>query len=255
MIIFKSTPHSKMVYGDNRELPFSMPCPDCNGGHAKKVSFAKNRANIPASFYDAQLTDFCWDVYKDADGKEVDTTKIKAYVDSFVDDFSEWEKEGLGLYIYSKTRGSGKTFLASCICNDLMRKYPMTTKFVSASELINLSRKKDERDFVGKDPIEVLCECKLLVLDDLGQKNTGNEWLTDILFRVIDARYQKKLVTVITSNMRMNELKLDERVVDRLAKLCQPLPLPEYSYRLKEASDGRTDFLRRMGVIKGGKHD
>ena len=100
-----------------------------------------------------------------------------------------------------------------------------------------------------KNPIEVLCECELLVLDDLGQKKTGENWLDDILFRIIDYRYQHKKVTLITSNIELKKLRLDDRVADRLNKMCQPIPLPDYSFRQKESREKKLEFLKGLGLV------
>lgn len=236
------------VYGEAKTLVFSEPCPCCNGGLALRVQKVRKRANIPPSFYDSTLSDFKWDSYKDSNGKIVDLSRQKKFVDSFVNDFEKWQLEGMGLYLWSSTRGTGKTFLASCICNELMKKYSMVTKFVSASELITLEQ-EGKTDNFEKKPITVLCECMLLVIDDLGQQKLGENWLDDILFRIIDYRYQNKLVTMITSNIEMKKLRLDDRVSDRLNKMCQPIPLPEYSFRQRESEDTKRKFFKEMGLM------
>jgi DNA replication protein DnaC len=177
-------------------------------------------------------------------GQTIDLTTQKKFVDSFIKDFPKWQERGIGFYIYSKIRGSGKTFLASCICNSLMVKYQISTKFVSASSLIDLSKQEG-----GKNPIDVLCECNLLVLDDIGQKTTGEDWMNDLLFKIIEARYQKKLVTLFTSNMRCNELRVDDRITSRIDKITQNIPLPEYSFRSKASSDEKREFYKEMGLI------
>jgi DNA replication protein DnaC len=163
-----------------------------------------------------------------------------------VKDFEKWQERGIGLYIYSKARGTGKTFLASCICNSLMVKYKLTTKFVSESDLIDLSKQDNQGE---KNPIEVLCECKVLVIDDIGAKNTGSEWLNDILCKIIESRYQKKLVTIFTSNRKVNELRIDDRVSSRIDKISQLIPLPEYSYRNKQSHDEKVDFYKELGLM------
>ena len=242
----KSTPRSRQVYGYDVELDYAEPCPYCNGGEKQKAEEVRTRANVPASYYDASIDKFRWDIYLDPQGKQIDTTRQHKFVDSFIKDFEKWQKVGIGFYIQSKTRGTGKTFLASCICNSLMTKYQLSTKFVSASELINLSKSALPGE---KNPIDVLCECKVLVLDDIGQKTTGEEWMNDLLFKIIEARYQNKLVTIFTSNMRASELRVDDRISSRIDKMSQLIPLPEYSFRSKEAFDEKKDFYKELGLM------
>ncbi len=246
IIVRKSTELSKQLYGGNSEVDYGEPCPYCNGGEAKVIENVRERANIPTTFYDADIEAFKWDIYVDEKGQKCETDKQKKFIDSFVKDFEKWQERGIGLYIYSKSRGTGKTFLASCICNSLMVKYKLTTKFVSESDLIDLSKQDNQGE---KNPIEVLCECKVLVIDDIGAKNTGAEWLNDILFKIIESRYQKKLVTIFTSNMKVNELRIDDRVSSRIDKISQLIPLPEYSYRNKQSHDEKVDFYKELGLM------
>lgn len=247
VLVRKTSAHSKAVYGDDRLIEYGEPCPHCNGGEQKIVEDIRERANIPATFYDASIENFKWDAYKDDKGNLIDLSAQKRFVDSFINDYEKWQEKGLGFYIYSKTRGAGKTFLASCICNSLMVKHKIPTKFVCTSELINLS--KQEMRVGEKNPIDVMCECKLLVLDDIGQKTTGEEWMNDLLFKIIDARYQKKLVTLFTSNAKCDELRIDDRVSSRINKIAQNLPLPEVSYRLSKGMDERKVFFKEMGLM------
>lgn len=247
IIVRKSTEKSREVYGEDILLEYAEPCPYCNGGEQQKVAEVKERANIPATYYDASIDNFKWDIYIDEKGNVIDISRQQKFVYSFINEFKKWEEKGIGFYIYSKARGTGKTFLASCICNTLMVKYKVITKFVSTSELINLS--KQEVRTGEKAPIDVLCECRLLVLDDIGQKTTGEDWMNDLLFKIIETRYQHKLVTLFTSNVKSNELRVDDRISSRIDKISQNIPLPEYSYRSKQAYDEKKDFYKEIGLM------
>lgn len=242
---------SREVYGEARAVEYALPCPLCHGGHAQKVETMRTLAEIPRAFYDKKYDSFDWTLYRDAEGNPMDLSRQKRFVDSFISSFEMWDERGLGLYIWGHVKGCGKTFLASCICNELMGKYAMGTRFISTTNLLNIAQSADRsgRTEWERDPIGFLCSCKLLVLDDLGQKNTGAEWLTDILFRITDERMQKKLVTIITSNIRLSELSFDDRVVDRINKICQPIPLPDYCVRAREANDQKASFFRELGLI------
>lgn len=243
VIVKKSTPRSRMLYGPDVLLDYAEPCPHCHG--ARKTEDIRSRANIPATFYDASIENFKWDAYLNEKGQTIDLATQKKFVDSFIKDFPKWQERGIGFYIYSKIRGSGKTFLASCICNSLMVKYQISTKFVSASSLIDLAK----QDTGGKNPIDVLCECSLLVLDDIGQKTTGEDWQNDLLFKIIDSRYQKKLITLFTSNVKCTDLRVDDRVSSRIDKISQHIPLPEYSFRSRAAYDEKKDFYKEVGIL------
>lgn len=245
-IIRKACPE---VYGNNTLLEYAVPCTSCNGAIERRSVEARNRANIPVSFYDKYMEDFDRNIYAQQDGTYIDITKQMLAVDSFINDFVKWDDEGLGLYICSGTKGSGKTFLASCICNSLIKRYPINTRFVSAPNLLNLSKQSDGSGNYSTDPIALLCNCKLLVIDDLGQKNCGLEWMNDVLFRIIDSRYQQKLVTIYTSNVRVGNLELDDRIVDRINGTTLQVSLPEFCVRTKEANEKKKSFLEELGII------
>lgn len=228
---------------------YAIPCRRCNGGYDQKVKEIHQRANIPQSFYDKYIEDFDRNIYLKSDGKPADISNIMSAVDDFIEHFNEWDSEGLGLYICSGMKGSGKTFLASCICNSLIKRYPINTKFVSASNLLDLSKQSDGSGNYDTDPISLLCNCKLLVIDDIGQKNCGSDWMNDVLFQITDARYQQKLVTIYTSNVKISNLELDDRIVDRINTTTMQMSLPEYCVRAKEANEKKRDFLRRRGLM------
>lgn len=248
VIVRKSTQRSQQVYGDDRLLDYAEPCSYCNGGEKKIVEDIRERTNIPAAYYDATIDKFKWDAYKDEKGEVIDISKQKEFVYSLINDFDKWQQVGLGLYIHSTTRGTGKTFLASCICNSLIAKYKISSKFVAASELINISKQETRQG--EKNPIDVMCECKVLVLDDIGQKTTGEDWMNDLLFKVVDTRYQNKLVTLFTSNYKCDALRgIDDRVTSRINKMAQNIPLPDVSYRLKESQDEKRKFFKEMGLM------
>jgi DNA replication protein DnaC len=247
IIVRKTTPRSIEIYGKDHPVDYAEPCPYCNGGEQKQIEDVRTRANIPTTYYDASIESFKFNEYYNDKGEKEDISLQEKYVRSFIFDFEKWQKKGIGLYIYSKRRGTGKTFLASCICNSLMAKYKLTTKFVSTSDLLDIAKAEPRQG--EKAPLEVLCECKVLVLDDIGQKNTGTEWLNDILFKIIDARYQKKLVTIFTSNVKVGELNIDDRVRSRIDKLSQLIPLPEYSFRNKEAHEEKLELFKEIGLM------
>ncbi len=241
------------IYGERDPLIWvGTKCPYCNGGFANNVSIARKDADIPTAFYNKRLTDFDWDIYVDDTGKIVDTKSQKEGIESFVKQFEVWEGKNMGLYIFSSTKGSGKTFLASCICNELMNNRAIRTRFVNASQLIDISQSGDKSSYDEhkRNPMKLVHECKFLVIDDLGQKNTGGEWLEDILYKLLDYRMLNKRMTIITSNLQIQELPFNERIIDRINKLCMPFHLPEVCVRSKEIGENRRSLLEELGLIK-----
>lgn len=209
----------------------------------------RQRSQIPATFYEATMSDFDWHIYKDGQGNEIDLSLHREMVGSFIDNFKEWQKSNMGLYIWSTTRGCGKTFLASAICNELISRYKCKPKFVSVSDLIGIDKEEDPRR------LNELMEADVVVLDDLGQQNIGNKWLEDILFRLLDHRMQAGLMVIVTSNVRTGQLNFDDRVADRLNDLTYEIPLPDYCVRSRGSQRKKRDLLTRLGIIGKNKAD
>lgn len=61
-------------------------------------------------------------------------------------------------------------------------------------------------------------DCDILVLDDLGTKKT-TDWVGDVIYQIINRRYENQKFTIITSNYSLKELaeKLqDDRIIRRI---------------------------------------
>jgi DNA replication protein DnaC len=72
----------------------------------------------------------------------------------------------------------------------------------------------------GRDPVETLDACesaRLLLLDDLAAER-ASDWTAETLYRLIDARYARRLPTIITTNATGDLVRanLGERVASRL---------------------------------------
>ena len=235
-----------------REAEVWKKCEACSGGLKNRVDTSRKLSNIPRAFYNSTYDRFDWTIYRDGSGIQINMSKQKKTIDCFVHDFDKWESEGFGLYICSRTKGSGKTFLASCICNSLMNQNAIRARFVSATELLDIAQSGDKssEDEYKKNPIKKLCDCKLLVLDDIGMKKTGNEWMNEELFKIIDSRMTQGLVTIITSNQKPDELNVDDRIIERIQKMTVVIELPEYNVRSKEAHAKKIEFFRSVGLIE-----
>lgn len=79
--------------------------------------------------------------------------------------------------------------------------------------------KYDERNFLSKlrtsidvgdyqCEIDHLCNHEFIIFDDLGSMGkTQTDWRTEVLFSMINIRYESKNPTVITSNLNRSEIK------------------------------------------------
>ena len=74
----------------------------------------------------------------------------------------------------------------------------------------------------------------------------NREWVDTVLYRLINYRTTKKLVTVFTSNIAVDHLKIDERISDRIFSMTVPLILPEVSIRNMKAKEENAAFMKEI---------
>lgn len=198
--------------------------------------FRRAHSMMPFNYLDARMDKFRWDIYDENVAMQQKIAK------SFVDNFNAYRKAGKGLYIFSKTKGSGKTLLSCCLANGVMEQRDICVKFISVPELLEMT-KKSYRYFVEKEELEKIRTAELLILDDIGAE-TKREWSDTELFRLIDYRYSSKRITIFTSNIAIDELNLNDRIIDRIFSMCIRLNLPEKSVRTMQANAENMTFLK-----------
>ncbi len=60
-------------------------------------------------------------------------------------------------------------------------------------------------------------DCTLLIFDDIGSETSREDsWTKAPVFDLVNYRYSNHLPTIYTSNFPMDELKEDERTIDRI---------------------------------------
>ena len=78
----------------------------------------------------------------------------------------------------------------------------------------------------GEAAYRKIARVPLLLLDDLGAAK-DSEWTEEILYRLVNDRYEAMLPGLFTSNVPAGELRtaLGARVASRLAEMCQQIVL------------------------------
>lgn len=149
--------------------------------------------------------------YEDKNGLKKIYDKIKVYCEKFTPSTAK-------NIVISGDVGTGKSFLAGAIVTQV-EKAGYNPIFITAQNLNNVFLKYhtapiDEKSFYSS----LLCDCDLLVIDDLGCeppfKNVTNEYLLMVLCE----RTAKSLPTIITTNLSQNQLldRYGDRVLSRL---------------------------------------
>ena len=226
--------YEKMVDGYDTPLEYSRPCSRCKG-----IRRVKDETGIPPQFCEADIYKFDFDAYNQ------DMSRFKKVVWWFFENFETCVKSGKGLYLWSKTPGSGKTFLSCCVARSLMVKYDLRMRFVTAPDYLAAVGESYKKQEGMTDKSQVFRECALLVLDDLGTQKTG-DWQQQELFRLINERSNAGKLIIFTSNMLPEKLNVDSRTIDRIRKMSIVLQMPEESIRLKKAQAEQNEFLRRI---------
>lgn len=197
----------------------------------------RDRSGMPKEYTYKRGKDFQWDYYGG------DTAPQKSIANAFISRYEEFRRSGRGLYIYSSTKGSGKTLLACCLANEVMERYNAVVKFVQVLDYVDLVKRKDE---AAEEERINLRRCSLLILDDIGVQTDKQEWINNALFSLIDERYRNLLPTIYTSNVPMERASKDDRIQSRVYGTSIPMMLPEVSIREKLADRYTAEFLKTV---------
>jgi DNA replication protein DnaC len=116
-----------------------------------------------------------------------------------------------GWLLFMGSHGTGKTHLASAIAN-YRRARGDAVCFVDVAELVEYLRETQPSDESSERNVafQQMRDAPLLVLDDL------TSWGKDRLFSVLNYRYTRKLPTVVTTALTLDELgpRLASRLLD-----------------------------------------
>lgn len=202
-----------------------------------RLNERRERSGMPLEYVYCTGKSIDWGYYPE------NTTTQKNIVNAFVVNFTQAQREGRGLYFYSNTKGSGKTMIACTVANEILKTHDISVKFISVTDYIELVKAKDD---ASRGNIKAILEAGLLILDDVGAQVENKEWITAALFRLIDKRYTNHYPTIFTSNVRMEDLKTDSRISDRIYAVSIPVIMPEVNVRRQIADKHTKEFINTI---------
>lgn len=208
----------------------------------KKVSFA----NIPEEFSGLTVSSFQIDCYSTEIFRNRATLAKKATA-NFIKEFDTYKEYGKGLYFYSKEKGSGKTRLAISLGNALMNTRSVQVKFITTKNLLDEITKtwNKNSEYSQSELLEAINNVEVLILDDIGVERP-KDWISEVMYSIMDNRMTRKKVTIFTSNDSIENLDHDDRIKSRIDKMAVPIYLPDESIRSSIAKKENQEFTKKL---------
>lgn len=140
--------------------------------------------------------------------------KIIKVSQQFINNFEDTKEKNL---LFTGTTGIGKTYISSCIANDIIKK-GYTVLYQTAPVLLDniFSYKYDSNN--SKELYNNLFNVNLLIIDDLGTENLTAAKFTEI-FTILNSRLlTPNTKTIISTNFSLEELSklYDSRILSRI---------------------------------------
>lgn len=157
------------------------------------------------------------------DGREPKMEYLRRYAERW----DEAREKGIGLLLWGDV-GTGKSYGAACVVNALTdRGIPcMMTTFIRLANELSGGARDDKNAYIRS-----LDRYQLLVIDDLGAER-GSEYMQEMVFEVVDARYRAGRPLIVTTNLTLEYMKHPEkvtysRIYDRVFEMTVPIKFTE----------------------------
>ena len=196
----------------------------CNCIKQELYNMEYNNANIydlkNQTFKNFKLTCYSDTIDEEKYGKKIsprdNIIAIKNMCENFINNFDDPTESNL---LFSGSPGLGKTFLSSCIANEMILRGKTVLYQTAPIMLDNIIDYKFGK--TDNNISKVINSVDLLIIDDLGTE-TKNNLKTTELFNIINSRLlnqeNKITKTIISTNLSLQDLYdiYEERIVSRI---------------------------------------
>lgn len=175
-----------------------------------KVQRLINESGIPSRFHTKGFEDY-----------HTDLNQSKNNFDDCLEyAFAFKKRAAIGQnIIMCGTTGTGKTHLACAIAKKIIEDHCCSVVFTSAGRIfreVKSTYSKNSKN-TENEAINIFASPDLLIIDEVGVQH-GSDSELNILFEIINERYEKLLPTVMISNLAIDKLAAytGDRVIDRM---------------------------------------
>lgn len=207
----------------------------CGVINRKRIQGKLSFAHIPDKYQSLCMMDFDIKWYQGSDRKQAE--EIKKVMAQYIGNY--FNLEGMGLYMFSPTKGTGKTRAAAIIANELVKK-DVDVRFTTSGTILEQIKRTFDGD-TKENVLEELKKVDVLVIDDFGMEKV-TKWRSETFYSIIDYRYTSMRPTIFTSNYSIKELEdneYDTRITSRIKEMCYMVPFPAVSVREQKARDNQ----------------
>lgn len=229
-------------------------CRECKCG-IRRRQIEENRmrfANLPSNFSKLRISSFDITAYNSPNCQNAARNAVKG-INYYLNNFNVLKGQGKGLYIYSQTKGSGKTRMAVSLANELMDK-GIQVKFATSLQILAEIKKSWDKNSEYQSESELinqLSTTEVLIIDDFDVEQGGKAWISERFYQIINSRYMDKKVTIYTSNSGIESLGYDDRIVNRIKERSFVLPFPEESVRDRIAKENMYELINAIRRQEG----